>query len=819
MQSISLQLVRTLTVIFLIAGAAFTFTDDAFVDRLVERLNAYNQQFPREKVYVQTDRDTYLPGETIWLKGYLVNAATNSADSASQILYVDLINVLTKRVLLTANLQASAGYAPGYLTLPDSLPAGTYQFRAYTGWMRNFPADCFTKNITLVRPDLQKDQAVIDPTAFDIQFLPEGGQLVTGLNSRVAFKALDVTGKGIAVSGFILNAQRDTVIGFESQRLGMGAFGFAPEAGQTYTAYVHREKGPFKSIALPTPQPQGFTMTVDNVSNKENVRLFIAHTKPISAETKVTLVVQTRGLLVQAAKVPLSKKAFWIQIPRAKFPEGVAQLTLFDETNTPVCERLLFVDHKERLTIQVSPDKATYKPREKVTLDLTVTDEEGKPVTANLSMAVTDTRLAPENELNPQTLTSYLLLSSDVTGTIEQPGYYFDEKNVDRAMHLDLLLMTQGWRRFTWPQVMAPTYPAIKYPVEAGFSLTGQVMKPNHQPAGKVRLTFMLTFKDSTNSFTMGESDEAGRFAAYDLVLTDSVTLMIQAAALKGSNRNFELALDPFTPATVSITKVPFNSLLFRREEWDEFVRRTNEYLDIERQIKRNREVLLKEVTVKAKRKEPEDTRRMMYGRADATVKFDQMNTGSAMTILDVIRSRVSGLQVTGSGPTAVVQIRGAANFQGVIEPLFLIDGMPVSKESALSISVFDVEAVDVLKGASTAMFGSRGAGGVISILMKRGGSTFDPNAKAPGTLISKLVGYQPTREFYAPRYDVSKPEHVRPDYRATLHWAPMIQLNESGKAQVTFFASDAQTQLQILTEGITVEGVPGSIRQVVEVK
>lgn len=810
---------RILLVLCLLGLVSFTVTDDTFVDKLVERLNAYNQQYPREKVYIQTDRTSYLPGETIWLKGYLVNAANNSADSASHVLYIDLVNSAAKKVVLTANLQAIAGYASGYLNLPDSLSSGTYQFRAYTSWMRNFPNECFTKDITLLRPDQQPAPALVDPTAFDVQFMPEGGQLVNGLNSRVAFKAIDATGKGIAVSGFVLNTQRDTVIGFSSQHLGMGFFTLVPEAGQTYTAHLRREGGAYKTFSLPAALPQGFVMTVDNVSNKDNVRLFISHTKPIAPETNVTLIAQTRGLLVQAAKVALTKKSFWIQIPKAKFPEGVAQLTLFDETNAPACERLLFIDHNERLNIQVKADKPTYKPREKVTLDLTVTDDEGKPAAANLSMAVTDAHLAPESGLNPQTLTSYLLLASDLTGNIEQPGYYFDEKNKDRLINLDLLLMTQGWRRFTWPEVLASTYPANKYPVEPGLSLTGQVMKLNRQPAGKVKLTFMIMAKDSSQSFLMGESEDTGQFAAYGLSFTDSTTVRIQAASLKGNNRNFEVAIDPFVPSKITITKVPFNPLLFQREEWEEFIRRTNEYLDIERQIRRNKEVLLKEVTVKAKKKEPEDSRRNMYGTPDATVKFDQMNTGGAMTILDVIRSRVAGVMVTGSGTSATVQIRGAANFQGIIEPLFLIDGMPVDKSSALTLSVFDVEAVDILKGASTAMYGSRGAGGVISILMKRGGSNYDPNAKAPGTLITRLIGYQPAREFYAPRYDVAKPEHVRPDYRATLHWQPIIHLDESGKGQVTFFASDAQTKLRIVTEGLTMEGVPGSHRGVIDVK
>lgn len=827
--------------------AAFTVADDSFIEHLAGRLVAYNQQLPREKVYLHTDRETYMPGETIWMKGYLFTGALHTADSTSRVLYVDLVNMTTRKQWLTVNLKADYGYAPGHMILPDSLPAGTYQLRAYTGWMRNFPNEVYTKQLTLFQANEEIKQAP-QPNAVDIQFLPEGGNLIAGLPGRVGFKAVDETGKGADIAGFILDAKKDTVVGFETMHLGMGYFSLTPEAGQSYTAYVKRKGEAFKAFPLPAIQTDGYVMMVDNLSHKDNIRVLIAHTKPVSAQTNASLIFQSRGLLVQASKLPLTKRSFWVQIPREKFPEGVGQITLFDETNKQVAERLFFIDHNERLNVTVKPDKASYKPREEVKLDITVTDNTGKPAKGNFSLAVTDTKLAPEADAAPQTMASYLLLESDIKGEIEQPGYYFDPKNDTRNIKLDLLMMIQGWRRFTWPEVLASDYPALNYDVETGLSLSGLAVKPGRQVAktrrkpgegeiapglvipdkqaaakaspNRVKLTVVATGKDSARSFMMGETDDEGHFALFGLELADTTSLFIQATSMKGNNRNYNVTLDAFEPARVMFTKAPFNPILVRREEWAEFVRRTNDYLELEEQIRKNNERMLKEVTVKAKKTEPVDTRRMMYGSADATVKFDQMNTAGAMTILDVIRSRVAGVMISGSGTSATVQIRGAANFQGVIEPLFLIDGMPVDKESALTINVHDVEAVDVLKGASTAMYGSRGGGGVISILLKRGGSgTVNTNYTPIGTLLTKVPGFQPKREFYAPRYDVSKPDHVRPDHRATLHWQPMIAVGESGKASVSFFASDGLTRLRIVTDGATVDGMPGSSREFVEVK
>lgn len=808
---------------------AFRFSDDEFINRLIDQVQKYQQQRPIEKVYVHTDREVYLTGETIWMKGYLVTGDTHAVDSVSGVLYVDLVDPLTRRVRLRAQLRATAGYAPGQLSLPDSLAAGTYQLRAYTNYMRNFPDDYFfTRTITILRPDGLASAGSAGPTTVrpDVQFLPEGGQLVEGIDSRVAFKAVNATGRSVDVTGFVLDARKDTVIGFASTHLGMGYFALKPETGQTYTAFVRLGDGTVAPYPMPAAQAQGVVMQVDNLTNKDNVRVYVYHNK-VSTDpaATMTLMAQTRGQIGPVAKISLTKKTNVVSLPRAGFPDGMTHLTLFDETNKPVCERLVFVDKNEQVAIALTADKAAYKKRERVELTITTTDAQGKPVAANLSVAAVDARLAPDLDSGRATITSHLLLSSDLTGTIEQPGYYFEQTASEsqrkaRTQQLDLLLMTQGWRRFTWTDVLAGTVPPAKYPIERGLSLTGRVVRPNQKDiGGKVNLTFMLMLRDSTRNMLMGETDEAGNYAAYDLDFTDTTTVLIQGVKGK-ANRDLTITLDQLLTPTVTITRVPYNPFEVRRDELAEFIRRTNEYLEIERQIRRNGEVLLQAVTVKAKKYVESDSRKI-YGTADATVKFDQTNSAGRLTVLDVIQGRIAGVQVTGSGFNAKVQIRGAANFGGAIEPLFVLDGMPVDLQTINSISVQDVDQVDVLKGASAAIYGSRAAGGVIIVLTKRGSSNYDPSNQppSPGTLVTKLPGYAPIREFYAPRYDVKKPEHIRPDYRTTLHWSPMIQTNAEGKATVSFFASDASTTLRLRVEGITPDGLPGMGQAVVRVE
>ncbi len=815
-------------VVLLLAGIglfAFRLADEPFTDRLLRQLALFAQQRPYEKVYVQTDRDRYVVGETVWLTGYLRDGQTHTADTLSQILYVELVDVARRRVVVRAALRATDAVAAGRLPLPDSLAAGPYQLRAYTNFMRNAgEAFFFRKTLTVYRTD-KSDAANVSPETVkpDVQFLPEGGQLVNGLLNRMSIKAVGADGHGLDVMGFVLDQQNDTIVGFATQHLGMGTVDFTPEANSQYRAFVRQPTGEVLPYPWPTAQARGYGLTVDALSNVTTVRVFVGSTMPDTTSGKLTLVAQCRHAPVFVGQLPANRKNVLLQIPRANLPEGIVQFTLFSPTGQPLAERLAYSSKNQVLHIQAQPNKKAYKPRELVNLDLTVTDGAGQPIAANLSVAVTDAGQvggADTTQADALTLPAYLLLTSDLTGLIENPTAYFDPNQPSRGQYLDLLLRTQGWRRFAWPSLLTNTLSIPEFVAEnKGLSLTGQVLRAgSKKPAGKVNLTFMVTRRDSSRNVLTGESDDTGRFGAYDLDFTDTTNVLIQAIRNR-ADRELTINVDQLTNPMLTIVQVPYNPLSFDRQALAAFLKNTADYRAIEEQIRRNKEVLLKEVVVKAKREVTRDSRKI-YSEADATVKFDQTNTASAFSFFDVIRGRVAGLQVTGTGLNMTAQIRGATNFGGVVEPLYVLDGTPTSKDNVISLPVQDIEQVDILKGASASIYGSSAAGGVIVILTKRGSPNYDPTTdKTPGILFTKLPGLQPVRQFYAPRYDAAKPEHTRPDYRATLHWQPTLKTGADGKARLSFWTSDARTRLRIVAEGISTDGQPGTVTGVVAVE
>ncbi len=826
------KLYYAFTGIILFISTAFTFTDEgkSLTEKILLQLEKYRQNTPQEKLYLHFDKPFYLAGETMWFKGYLFDGIQHGIDSVSRVVYVDLVNETTGKIIANRVLKCD-GSTHGDIVLPDSLEEGMYHIRAYTNYMKNFSDEHFFNQDFKIWQGKNKSRLTDDKVAkltqaADVQFFPEGGNSVLGLESRIGFKALNILGKGVDIQGFVLDSGKDTVVAFQSEHLGMGVFNYTPEAQKTYTAFVKQSDGKYRSFNLPNAYEKGFSMAVDNLSNKEKIKVYISNNSPKPADkaTELVVVAHQRGQLVFMAKGTEAQKAFSVSIPKNKIPDdGIIQITLIDAQGEPSCERLVFSNQNKHLNLKVSSDKTTYKTREKVTVNLEATDAEGKPVAGNFSIAVTDGSqvLAEPNQEN---LLTYLLLSSDVSnlnsgefystlrGNIEQPAYYFSNENTDAARHLDILMMTQGWRRFAWRDLMADKFPKMDNFLETGLSVTGKAIRPNGKIAENVTLTMMLKNGNLNPQFQMGITDSLGRYGFYGLDFNDSTQVFMQGIK-KGGSKNLDVTIDGQKPSPkVKIVKIPYNPMEFDSKDLADFLKKANDAVELEKKLKLSRDVqLLNEVVVKAKKIEEPDARKI-YGRASNTIKVDQILCGGATSIFQMIQGRVAGVQVSpnGSGGYSVL-IRGVTSLTGSNEPLYLLDGMPVEADALSSINPCDVDNIDILKGADAAIFGSRAATGVIAVLTKRGGNNYDYSKDpASGVSIQKRVGYYIAREFFAPKYDVAIPDHVRPDFRSTLHWQPNVRTDATGKATLTYWNTDANAKIHIIVEGVSTQGRVG---------
>ena len=810
---------------------AFTFTQEgeSLTEKIIAKLEKYRVSTPQEKVYLHFDKPYYMAGETMWFKGYLFDGTLHKIDSVSRVMYVDLIDETQGKIIASRKLNCD-GSTHGDIALPDSLEEGVYQIRAYTNYMRNYSEEYFFHQDFKIYQGSVKNR-LTDANAqkmtqvADVQFFPEGGNSVVGLDSRIGFKALNILGKGVDIQGFVLDNTKDTVIAFQSEHLGMGVFNYTPEAQKTYTAYIKETDGKYRPFTLPYAHEQGFTMAVDNISNKEKVKVFISNSSPKSADksSEIIVVAHQRGQLCFMAKGNETQKSFGLSIPKNKIPDdGIVQITLMNAKGEPLCERLFFNNQNKQINLKITSDKANYKIREKVTVNLEATDAGGKPVEGNFSVAVTDaSQVVPDP--HQENLLTYLLLSSDVSnlsgtdyystlrGNIEQPAYYFEKENINVNRHLDILMMTQGWRRFIWRDLMVDKETKMDSFLETGLEVSGTALRPNGKIADKVTLTLMIKNGKNTPQFQMGTTDSLGRYGFYGLDFFDSTQIFVQGIKQNGG-KNLDVTINPLKVAPkVRIVKIPYNPMEFNTNDLSDFLKKANDALELEKKLKLNKDQMLQEVVVKAKKYEEPDARRI-YGKANNSIKVDNVLCAGATSIFQIIQGRAAGVQVSpdGNGGYSVI-IRGVSSLMGSSEPLYLLDGMPVDAGTLTSISPCDVDNIDILKGAEAAIFGSRGSGGVIAILTKRGGNNYDYSKDpASGVTIQKRMGYNVAREFYAPKYDVAIPDHVRPDFRSTLHWQPNVRTDANGKASVTYWNTDAKATIRIVAEGVSTQGFVG---------
>lgn len=638
----------------------------------------------------------------------------------------------------------------------------------------------------------------------DVKFFPEGGDMINGISTRVAFKALGSDGLGIAVSGYISDQNNVRMSEFQSEHAGMGSFKIKPISSSTYTAYITFKDGSEKAIPLPKVKTQGYVLTADNTDPNE-LKIIISTTELDQPDSELTLVAQTNGQVQFVSKNKMNSRTFNASIPKSRFPTGILQLTLFSPKNEPVAERLVFINHSDFLKINVSTDKAEFQKREKVKLMLDVSDPKGKPTLGSFSIAIVDETKVPVDEASETSIISNLLLSSDLKGFIEQANYYFTDTSEAKVRQLDNLLLTQGWRRFEWKNILSNNYPTLVYGPERSMQVSGKVTSLNGKPVigGKVTL-----FSSSGTSILLDTlTDMNGLFRFDNLYFNDSTKFIVQARNER-DKKNVEIYLDRI-PAQL-VTKNKNEAILEVNVNKSMFAYLKNsraQYDDLKRNGMIVRNILLDEVKVVDTKVEAKNSSNLNgAGRADAIIKAEQLQ--NCFDIAQCIQGRIAGIMVMNG---IVYSMRSMNSLSGPIPMQLVLDGAFLEPDFLSSINPNDVETIEILKsGANTAIYGSRGGGGVIIITTKRGENNRGYKNYAPGIAGYNPKGYYKGREFYSPNYDDPKINSKIADLRTTIYWNPNVISDSTGKASVEFYNSDGTGNYKAIVEGINVDGTIG---------
>lgn len=531
-------------------------------------------------------------------------------------------------------------------------------------------------------------------------------------------------------------------------------------------------------------------------------------------EENFYLIGQSRGRIYHESKEIITEEGILLEIPKGRLPDGIFQLTLFDKDGRPRAERLAFIDHDQNPEVEIFPDKEIYASREAVNLNVKITDLDGVPVGGNFSLAITDgdqvIKTGKENNIN-----SYLLLSSDLKGVVEQPGSYFHDQDKKSALNLDLLMLTHGWRRFAWSSVLKNKAPVIRNLAErGGLTVTGVAVNPSDKTplvGTDISALFISRSKPLSGSVI---TDKLGKFQIRELNFLDTATIFFNRPNKKNKEMsNLSVLVNDRQPVSVSghPTRRTFLNLTANQN--------ITTYLESDRQRNAidlsfdSKVRVLRGVTIS-------DTRLTIpsiHGTPDAVIKSGNV---SYANIFQMMAGQLAGVRITGRGSNTDIRIRNSLG-----SPLVLLDGsqfvLPQAGavrsrrggglDALLSIPPELVDRVEVLRGSSASIYGANGINGVIAIYTKRGKGNIDySNDKISSEVVSVNVrGFYPAREFYSPEYEYELPEHVKPDKRVTLYWATEITTNSRGEATISFFNTDETNNIQIDLQGITDFGQP----------
>mgnify|MGYP000527351490 CR=1 FL=1 len=800
--------------------------EDPFIKNFTSSLNDYNNYNPIEKIYLQTDRDLFSAGELLWFSAYGVIGPFHEFTMASRVLHIDLV-APNNKVVLSQTHELDKGRSAGSIELPKNLYSGNYQLRAYTQWMRNFDTDfLFTKKIKILNTSGKTAPNSATESKLDLQFFPEGGHAVVGIASKIAFKAIGNDGLPQKVTGKVLDSEDKPVAILNTLDRGAGFFQLMPKKGVQYEAVL--DDG--TRYPLPEILENGYTVSVNNL-NEKSIKV-IVQASPALRENPFYAIGHIRQRKYYQGKFEFGEsQILTFEIPKNNMPSGVLTLTLFDANKKPRSERAVFVNNQEELVISTKIDNKKFEKRAKVKMDVKVTDTYGRPITTNLSIAVTDNGQVQKDEAST-TILSHLLLQSDIKGEVTDPGLLFMDQKRTTLNQLDLVMLTHGWRKFPWQELWNGVNIKKDFEFSKGLRVSGTAEGKYGKPLPNATLNVVAKSGDQLGMYT-AKTAVGGKFSIPDFNFNDSTQIAIHAFDAKDRAVDVKVNLDKQKPITPPAPQFKSPALA----QTDD----TKNYLDIANSRKRFNSLynfdeinMLEEVVVTEKKIEgPRNTRASNYGvTPDATVYTKDYI--AMQTVLQLV-SLFAGVSVNGT----TVSIRN----QGT--PLWVLDGIPVYNDNpsastvaranqrasragggsgALSLSVeqslaaapaptfittmdaLTVERIEILKGARAAIYGSRSANGVILIYTKRGEGT-PPIISGDFT----IMGHAAAREFYSPKYDVKIAAHEKPDYRATLYWNHSFTTDNEGKASIEFFNSDSAKSIQVAIEGLSTLGVPGA--------
>ncbi|WP_339716209.1 hypothetical protein [Cyclobacterium amurskyense] len=653
----------------------------------------------------------------------------------------------------------------------------------------------------------------------DIQFFPESGHLVHGFGSKVAFKAIGSDGKGIKIEGTVYDGLGNKVTDFKSNVLGMGVLYLQPDSLANYHARVSlpNVKDSTKVYPLPKVMANGTVLSVAKFNEK--LRLALASNE---LEDSVFISASCRGVDYFLIEGKLKEGQLVSTLPADQLPEGIIIFTVKNHAHELIVQRLYYNDNSEqKLDVSLEIDKNSYRQREQTKLHIKISGYKTKAPASSISVMVVNDEhgtMGKENNIR-----SYFLLSSELKGEVEDPGFYFNEENSERHEAMEALMLTQGWRSYNYP--VSQKRATIIDP-QQGLTLSGKVLPPvlgRKNSVNNINLT-LASFGNKSIIYSQTTDSTGNFFFLLDDAYGQRMRVLLKANDRLGKEKRFSFSLDSIKTPKIYFQNLPLSAEV--EHNIKETIQSSNRRIKAEENFNMlNGFNDLEEVLVEDFLLSPEmEAAHKSFGQPDFIIpgglireKEEKWSYGLFSILMFNFSDQVMIEQFSDGFMLAHV-------LGGKDEPTLLaIDGKLLEKDLYDLVPHMSPDIIDQIEIIKHAKFFKKQyltvfpetnpleapyMGHIISVYTKDRIGVLGLEKPSLGTLDTVLPVFSPKREFYTPKYKSPDARlSQKPDLRSLIHWDSNLKIGAEGAVSVDFYNGDVLGDHMLIIEAISEDG------------
>lgn len=756
---------------------------DLFKDKNIDSSFTNYTKNPREIAYSHLNKSTYIVGEDIGFTTYIINNTTNSFSDFATNLYCVVKNKEDK-IIKKQLIRVKNGVAYNSITIDSLFTSGEYKFFAFTNWIKNFnEQNFFVATIKIIDPKKEtviKNKAISDK--IDAQFLPESGHLLANTENKIGVIIKNELGLGLANITGELVQENKTLTTFIVNKLGIGSFVFTPELNKKYQVkIIYNNKETFYNLTK--TEVKGITLAIKKTAKGLNVLIKTNKLTIPELKGKTYFLIVHNGKKLKKFPIKFNKL---ITLENFISPyylnPGINIITLFDDSNNPIAERLYF--NYENIKSIKSNDLTLVKRKDSTTVNLTFKDI--VPSKLN-NISISALPLETKSYQHHHTILSYYYLKPYIKGTVENAKYYFTNVNEQTKKDIDNLLLTQGWSSYNWYSIFNDDAKTRNF-IENGISVK---VKIRNKKKGKYIIH--PVGKNKPNYYVL-EKDEH-QFLALGLFPKTFDNLKLSSINEKGILKPLTSYL-AFYPNRIPDLNQKYTSLS-PKKDFNITSSTKNSFFN----SSLNETQQLKEVVIKSKINETriENIKRRTFGKVHV---FSDIDRKRNISFQDYIRNKGYSVVIE-KGLMTIDRYSEASTIHGGSTPTIYLNGRQLFDFSDLAIlDMSEVDYIDINKnGIGEGIRG--GAGGVIKIRTNTNLQYTEKKTIAFRSYPFPLT-FNETKKYYTPLYQNTSSAFFN-EY-GVISWFPVNKINNSGVISLKFENNKYNT-VKLFIEGFANDG------------